>query len=83
MPHMQRGGRAIVADIGRQAAFQRRRVDPGEVRALVNIAALGEDPQEIGADGGFSRGHDWLGSQIFASGGVGLQGTRVLAHRAR
>ena len=45
---MERGRRAIVADIGGQPALERRRVDPGKVRGLVDIAALGQDPQEFG-----------------------------------
>ena len=45
---MERGRRAIVAHIGGEPAFQRRRVDAGKVRALVDEAALGQHSEEIG-----------------------------------
>ena len=46
---MQRSGGAVVADIGGQPAFERGRIDPGEVRALVDVAALAQHLQEIGS----------------------------------
>ena len=44
---MERGRRAIVAHIGGEPAFQRRRVDAGQIRALVDEAAIGQHPEEF------------------------------------
>ena len=46
---VQRRRGAIEADIGDQLAAQRLFVEAGEVRALVNVAALDQYAQEIGS----------------------------------
>ena len=49
---MQRRRRAVVADIGGEAALRGERVEPLRVGALMDEAALLEDAQEVGAEGG-------------------------------
>ena len=50
---MERRASAIVPDIGRDPAGERRGVQPLEVGNLMNEAALREDVQQIGLE----RGH--------------------------
>ena len=53
---VQRRRGAVEADIGDQRSAQRLRVEAGEVRALMDVAALDQHAQEIGT--GFERvGH--------------------------
>ena len=65
--HVQGRGRAVVADIGRQAALGGERRDAGGVGRLMQVAARGHDREEIGS-GRRGRRHD--GS--FALGSVRL-----------
>ena len=52
MPDMQRRAGAVVAHIGGDRAFAEPRIQPFRIGALMDVAALVEDAQEVGTEAG-------------------------------